>query len=46
MIIIGLWELLTVLAIIVLGSVIYLVGYMAEKYRELSGKYQREKKHV
>lgn len=46
MIIIGLWELLTVLNIIVLGSVIYLVGYMVEKYRELSGKYQREKKHV
>lgn len=46
MIIIGLWELLTVLTIIVLGSVIYLVGYLVEKYQELSEKYQREKKHV
>lgn len=46
MIIIGLWELLTVLTIIVLGSVLYLVGYLAEKYHELFGKYQREKKHV
>nr|DAP04724.1 MAG TPA: hypothetical protein [Herelleviridae sp.] len=46
MIIIGLWELLTVLNIIVLASVLYLVGYLAEKYHELAGKHQREKKHV
>lgn len=46
MIIIGLWELLTVLNIIILAAVLYLVGCLADKYHELSGKRQREKKHV
>lgn len=42
MILIGMWEVLTAVLIIVLAP----VGYLIEnKYWELAAKYQREKKH-